>query len=111
MNKLSVMCVSALLIAALQTTGAQQGTAQLEKQLARAHHKSTVDGDLSGAIKEYQQIVTAAGTNRTIAAQALVRMAECYQKLGDAESRKIYERLVRDYADQRELSHCTREAR
>ena len=26
-------------------------------------------------------------------------MAECYQKLGDAESRKIYERLVREYAE------------
>ena len=41
-----------------------------------------------------------AGGNRALAAQALLRMAECYQKLGDAEARKIYERLVRDYADQ-----------
>ena len=93
MNRLFVMCVAALLIAALQTTGAQQGTAQLEKQLARAHHKATVDGDLPGAIEEYKQIVAAAGSNRTIAAQALVRMAECYQKLGDAEARHIYERV------------------
>ncbi len=108
MNKLSVMCVSALLIAALQTTGAQQGAAQLEKQLARAHHKATVDGDLPGAIEEYQRIVAAADTNRTITAQALLRMAECYQKLGDAESRRIYERLVRDYADQKEPASIAR---
>jgi len=44
--------------------------------------------------------VAAAGSNRALAAQALVRMAECYQKLGDAESRTIYQRVVRDYADQ-----------
>ena len=31
-----------------------------------------------------------------------MRMAECYQKLGDAESRKIYEQVVKDYADQKE---------
>ena len=39
---------------------------------------------------------------RPLAAQALLRMAESYQKLGDAEAQKIYERLTRDYADQRE---------
>ena len=37
---------------------------------------------------------------RAVVADALVRMAECYQQLGDAESRKIYEQIVRDYADQ-----------
>ena len=37
-----------------------------------------------------------------LAAQALVQMAECYQKLGDAESRKIYEQPVRDYIYQNE---------
>ena len=31
---------------------------------------------------------------------ALVRMAEAYQKMGDAESQRIFERVVRDYADQ-----------
>ena len=40
--------------------------------------------------------------NRAVAAQALVRMAECYQKLGDSESRKIYEQIVRDYTDQKD---------
>jgi Tol biopolymer transport system component len=102
MNKLFFICTAALLIAALQTTGAQQSSAQIEKQLARAHHKATVDGDLSGAIEEYKRIVATAGGNRAVAAQALVGMAECYQKLGDAQARKIYEQLLREYSDQKE---------
>jgi Tol biopolymer transport system component len=100
MNKVFFVCIAALLVTALQTTGAQHGPAQIEKQLARAHHKATVDGDLRGAIEEYKRIVAEAGANRAVAAQALLRMAECYQKLGDVESQRIYERIVREYADQ-----------
>ncbi|MBI3490413.1 MAG: tetratricopeptide repeat protein [Acidobacteria bacterium] len=96
------MFIAALLAAGLQTTHAQQNNAQGEKLLASAQHKATVDGDLQGAIEEYKKIVARAGANRTLAAQALFRMAECYQKLGDAESQKIYERIVREYADQRD---------
>ena len=101
MNRLSLMCIAALLAGGLQTTRAQTNT-QGEKLLASAQHKATVDGDLKGAIEEYKKIVAGAGTNRMLAAQALVRMAECYQRLGDAESRKIYERIVREFADQKE---------
>ena len=31
-------------------------------------------------------------------------MAECHQKLGEAEAQAIYERLVRDYADQKDTA-------
>ena len=40
--------------------------------------------------------------NRAIAAKALIHMADCYQKLGDAEARTIFEQVVREFADQRE---------
>lgn len=63
--------------------------AHADKLLASAQHKATVDGDLKGAIEEYKKIVAGAGTNRALAAQALVRMAVCYQKVGDAEAKKI----------------------
>lgn len=100
MNRLSFVFIAALLAAGLQTTRAQQNNAQGEKLLASAQHKATVDGDLKGAIEEYKKIVAGAGTNREVAAKALVRMAECYRKLGDAESRNIYQRVVRDYGEQ-----------
>ncbi|MBI3262309.1 MAG: PD40 domain-containing protein, partial [Acidobacteria bacterium] len=104
MNRLTVMFIAALLAAGLQTIGAQQTNAQGEKQLASAQHKATVDGDLKGAIEEYKKIVAGAGTNRALAAQALVRMAECYQKLGDGEARTIYERVAREFADQKDAA-------
>ena len=31
-------------------------------------------------------------------------MAECYQKLGDKESQKLYERIARDFADQKDAA-------
>ena len=71
-----------------------------EVLLQRAIQKETVDGDLKGAIEQYRKV--AQSSIRPLAAQALVHMAECYQKLGDAEARKIYERVVREFADQKE---------
>jgi len=71
-----------------------------------AQNKEQVEGDLKGAIEQYKQI--ASGRDRVMAAKALVRMAECYLKLGDAEAQRIYERVVRDYADQTEAAAVAR---
>jgi Tol biopolymer transport system component len=69
-----------------------------EVQFKAAQQKELVEGDLKGAIKEYEKIAN--GKDRALAAQALLRMAECYQKLGDADANKVYQRLIRDFADQ-----------
>jgi Tol biopolymer transport system component len=74
-----------------------------EVQMKAAQQKAEVEGDLKGAIEAYKKVVASAGTSRALAAQALIRMAECYQKLGDAEARRIYERVIREYGDQKEL--------
>ena len=81
---------------------AAQAPRTAEVQLKAAEHKQEVEGDLKGAIAAYQKLVAAPGVSRKTAADALVRMGQCYEKLGDAESRKAYERVVRDYADQKE---------
>ena len=108
MKRLLFILVATLLTTGLQITNAQRNAAQADKLLAGAQRKATVDGDLKGAIEDYKKIVAEAGNNRALAAQALVRMADCYQKLGDAESRAIYERLVRDYGDQKEPAALAR---
>ena len=77
-----------------------------EVALQAALKKETIDGDLRGAIEQYKRI--AQSGNRAVAAKALVRMGECYEKLGDAESRKAYERVLRDYADQKEAARLAR---
>ena len=101
MTRRSLVFIAAIALA-VQPARAQQDAVQIEKLLATAQHKATVDGDLRGAIETYRQILAGAESNRALAAQALVRMAECYQKLGNDEARRIYEQVLRDYADQRE---------
>jgi len=70
--------------------------------LQAAIKTETVDGDLRGAIEQYKKIATLAGARRATVATALLRMGQCHEKLGNAEARTAYERLVRDYADQAE---------
>jgi len=59
-----------------------------------------VDGDLKGAIAAYEKLVR--GSNRAVAAQALLRIGECQEKLGDNAARQAYERLVKEFADQKD---------
>src|SRR5262245_53915982 len=76
--------------------------------LQAAIKTETVDGDLKGAIRQYGEIVAKHKTDRAVAATALVHMAECYRKQGDAEAQRIYERVVREYADQKEAVAAAR---
>jgi Tol biopolymer transport system component len=78
----------------------------VDKLFKAAMNTELVDGNLQAAIEQYKKVVQTG--SRALAAQALLRMAECYQKLGDAESRKVYERLVRDYSDQKESAAIAR---
>ena len=89
------------------STGAGQKKQQ-EIDLQAAIRTETVDGDLKAAIKQYDAIVAKYKDDRAVAATALIRMAECYRKQGDAESRKIYERVLRDYPDQKEAVSVAR---
>jgi len=81
---------------ALLLSGQQSGRADL--QLQAAINKETVEGDLKGAIELYKKI--AQSSDRSVAANALLRMGQCHEKLGNAEARTAYQRLVRDFADQ-----------
>jgi Tol biopolymer transport system component len=97
MKSIWVGLVAASLLTAALSLGAQKQDAA-ERQLKAAMNTEQVDGNLKAAIEQYKKL--AQNSNRAIAAQALLHMADCYQKLGDAESRKIYEQIVRDYGDQ-----------
>jgi Tol biopolymer transport system component len=64
--------------------------------------KERSEGKLQEAIQLYQRAAAAAGRNRALAAKALVEAGQCYLKLGNAESRKLFERVISEYGDQRE---------
>ncbi len=96
MKRLITVAVLAIVLGALLS--AQDS----ERLLKVAMNTELVDGDLKAAIEQYKKVADSA--NRALAAQALVRMAECYQKLGDSEAQRIYERLVRDFGDRPEAT-------
>ena len=57
-------------------------TQDVERLLKAAMNTELVDGNLKLAIEQYKKVADSG--NRALAAQALLRMADCYQKLGDA---------------------------
>jgi Tol biopolymer transport system component len=67
------------------------------------------EGDLDEAIRLYKQIVEDHKDDRVLVAKALVQMGQCYEKLGRAEARKAYERVVREYSDQPEPVQVARQ--
>lgn len=102
MNKLTIGILTAAIIAALGfAAAAPQGYDKAEAAFKAAYEKEVVDGDLKSAITQYEKLVR--GSNRAVAGKALVRVGQCYEKLGDKEARKAYERAIRDFADQPEV--------
>ena len=90
-----LMCGAAVAVPIARQAGSGQSA------LEAARKTAVVDGNLLAAIKLYQAIVDRyAKTDRATAAEALLRMAGAYQKLGDAQAQRVYEQIVKDYADQ-----------
>ncbi|MDA2925062.1 tetratricopeptide repeat protein [Acidobacteria bacterium AH-259-L09] len=92
--------VVAMLFLALGTgtTVAQNGYDLFQQALT----KERAEGNLEEAIQLYQRIVQDFAGDRALAAKALLQMGQCHEKLGRAEARKAYERVLREYADQAE---------
>ena len=95
MKLLRITSGIALVLAAATLLFAQADTA-----LQKAIRKETVEGDLKGAIEQYKKL--AQGSNRATAAQALIHMGECYEKLGSKEARAQYELVISKFADQKD---------
>jgi Tol biopolymer transport system component len=97
--------VVAVLLACLQ---AAPDDKKADVLLQAAMAKETVQGDLKGAMDLYRKALKEAGANRQLAAKALLHLAQCYEKQGDAEARKLYERVVRDFGDQKDPAETAR---
>jgi Tol biopolymer transport system component len=87
---------------------AGQKNDQAELALKAAIKTETVDGNLKGAIEQYKKIAAQPGAGRATVATALLRMGQCYEKMGNAEARTAYERLVREFGDQAEQAQAAR---
>lgn len=100
MKSIPAMTASAMLLAAVLASGAQKQD-DAERQLKAAMNTELVDGNINSAIEQYKAIIAKFPKDRAIDADALIHMADCYQKLGNVESRKVYERVIREYSDQK----------
>ena len=101
MKTISTVLVAVALAVALAGSGAapaQSGNELFQKALV----KERSEGDLAGAIKLYQTILQEHGQDRKLAAKALLQLGRCHERLGQADARKAWERLLRDYAEQTE---------
>ena len=72
-----------------------------EQQLQAAIHREVVVGDLKGAIEQFEKIASTT-RDRSLAAKALMHAAGCYEKLGTTKAREYYQRVAKEYADQKE---------
>lgn len=94
--------VACLLIVVGSLAGARPAFAQTAPagiRLEAGIAKEEVDGDLKSAMEVYQGIAADSSAPRDVRAKALLRLAGCYEKLG-RQARQVYERIVRDYAEQ-----------
>src|ERR1039457_4329399 len=94
--------ISTLFLALSMLAAAAPAAENANDLFQQALVKERTEGNLPEAIKLYQRIVDKYAGNHKVAAEALLQLAGCQSKLGDAQARKSLERLVRDFADQKE---------
>jgi Tol biopolymer transport system component len=78
------------------TLSAQTPAARFEE----GRYKEHVEGDLVGAIAVYKEVAAHPQAERPLVAKALLHAAACYDRLGRDDGRGLYERIVREFADQ-----------
>jgi len=71
--------------------------------------KKDGDGNLPAAIKLFQQILAEFPQNRKIAGKAQLQIGLCYEKLGESEALRAYQKVIAEYADQSEILRTAKE--
>lgn len=92
----SLIAATLFLILGAGATAAQDGHDLFQQALVAER----VKGDLEEAIQLYREVVDTHANQRDLAARALLQMGQCYEKLGDPAAHEVYQRVLRDYADQ-----------
>jgi hypothetical protein len=94
------LAATMILIMAIHASAATSLTELLEQGI----YSEETKGDLDAAIKLYLEIVADNKAGQTVAAQAQYRLAVCLHKKRDyAGAAAAFEKLIKDYPDQKEL--------
>jgi hypothetical protein len=100
MNRTTGLMAALILGAIIALPTGPRAQSKADVALHAAIETETVKADLKAALEQY--IALADGADRAVGAKALVRLGECYQKQGNAGSTTAWERVVRDFVDQKE---------
>ncbi|HUU28535.1 MAG TPA: tetratricopeptide repeat protein [archaeon] len=61
-------------------------------------------GDMEGAIKLFDELITKYPEERKYAAKSQLYIGLCYEKQGKQQAQKAYQKVIREYADQLEVA-------
>jgi hypothetical protein len=107
------ICIGALLLAAvvgIHPSAARAASESPSELLEKGIYNEETKGDLDSAIAIYQQLVAETDVNRSLAAQAQFRLGKCYFKRNrTAEATAAFEKLIRDFPNEKELVAKARE--
>src|ERR1035437_10969893 len=93
-----------LAITSLLSTAQIASAASPSELLEQGIYSEETKGDVDAALKLYQQVITDAKAGQAVAAQAQYRLGICYYKKKNyAEANAAFEKLVKDYPDQKDL--------
>ena len=96
-----LMAVAIGLTAAVVCAASALQTSSDHKVLfEKAKFTMETKGDLKRAIQLFEEIIKKYPNERDYAANALLYIGMCYEKLGKSEARSAYSRLLQDYGDQ-----------
>src|SRR5262245_48234620 len=91
-------------LASLFSAGQLLRAASLPELLEKGIYSEETKGDLDAAVKLYEQIVAEGKDSQALAAQAQYRLGVCYYKKKNyADATAAFEKLAKDYPDQKEL--------
>src|SRR5437773_2023584 len=94
------LCVALILLASMRTTHAAAATELLEKGIYTEETK----GELKAAVQIYQEIVDDPGADRSLVAQAQLRLGLCQLKLGNKpQAIAALDRLTQEFPDKDKL--------
>ena len=101
---LKKIIISAAIAVVVLTAFGLQNSPEHKVLFEKAKFAMETKGDLNSAIKLFNEIIKKYPGEREYAAKSQLYIGLCYEKLGNAEARTAYERVVREYGDQADVA-------